>query len=191
MVGRDLLGQMPMISNEFFAKMADWAGQINVNGMQKQDAFNAWYAAGLIPYVDVLNPPTGPLKLTVGAHATLAEVREHCLNSLCRRIERMPELLLAIQHIARPTVADLQKVLFGSEHAGFDVPDRLQILAAFEAIQSVGNEWRLTPIGEAALAANPPQELPDFVAIDEAANEYESDETDELLWEEELGLLDI
>lgn len=190
-VGRDLLQNGPLTHSEFFSKMADWAEQPHVNGQQKQAAFNAWYAAGLIPFIDVADSSRSTLEATLPPDARLAEVREHCLNSLCRRVERMPELLLAIQRIPRPTVADLQKVLFGGEHAGWDVPDRLRILASFEAVQSVGNEWRLTPIGEAALAANPPQELPDFVAIDEAANEYESDETDELLWEEELGLLDI
>ena len=49
----------------------------------------------------------------------------------------------------------------------------------------------LTPVGEAVLAENPPQELPDFSVIDEATDEYENGDIDELLWEEELGLLDI
>ena len=44
---------------------------------------------------------------------------------------------------------------------------RLNLLAAFEAVQRVGDEWRLTPIGESALAANPPQELPDFSVMDD------------------------
>lgn len=190
-VGRDLLQNGPLTHSEFFSKMADWAEQPHVNGQQKQAAFNAWYAAGLIPFIDVADSSRSTLEATLPPDARLAEVREHCLNSLCRRVERMPELLLAIQRIPRPTVADLQKVLFGGEHAGWDVPDRLRILASFEAVQSAGNEWRLTPVGEAILAANPPQELPDFSAIDEAADEYDNGDLDELLWEEELGLLDI
>lgn len=102
----------------------------------------------------------------------------------------MPELLLSLKHIARPTLPEIQKVLFGSERAGFDVPLRLGLLASFEAVRRIGDEWRLTQVGEAVLRANPPEELPDFSIFEDVIAEDESAE-EELGWEEDLGLLEI
>lgn len=190
MVGRDILRRKPHASaQEFYADMLNWARSSNGSSQAMQAAFDAWYAAGLLKRVDVLNGTSAALELTIPEDARLNDVRLHCLNSLCRRVLKMPELLLTLKRIARPVVPDIQRVLFGNERAGFDVPQRLALLAAFEAVQHTEGEWRLTPIGEALLQANPPQDLPDFSVIDDVADDDAGD--DELAWDDELGLLDL
>lgn len=190
MVGRELLKRDPgLTATQFYAEMQVWAGQANHQAMQP--AFDAWYAVGLLGGLDVSYGSKNTLQLTIDPNAKLNDVRLHCLNALCHRILKMPELLLTLTRIARPVVSDIQKVLFGSERAGFDVPIRLNMLLAFEAVQHVNGEWRLTPVGETILAANPPQELPDFSVIDEAVTDESDALLNELDWEDELGLLDV
>jgi hypothetical protein len=108
---------------------------------------------------------------------------------LCQRILKMPELLLSLARVARPTVPLIQKALFGSEGAGFDVRTRLSLLVSFGAVQEAGDEWRLTEIGRATLTANPPLELPGFGEVDT----FEDDNSEtQIEWEyDDLGLLDF
>lgn len=191
MVGLNLFKRQPQLSaDQFYAGLRIWAKEASNGPQAMQAAFDAWYAAGLLKRIDVLNGTNKALEPTIPVDAKLNDVRLHCLNSLCRRILKMPELLLTLKRIGRPVVPDIQKVLFGSERAGFDVPMRLNILASFEAVQRAGDEWRLTSIGEVILQANPPQELPDFSVIDEATAEDDTESAD-LDWDSELGLLDL
>lgn len=190
MVGRELLIKRPDLDSwSFYGEMMAWAQRQDNNWIYAQSAFDAWYAAGLIERVELVAGHSQSIHLTISPEAKLNDVRQHCLTSLCRRILKMPELLLTLKRIVRPTVADMQKVLFGGERAGFDVSFRLSLLAAFEAVQRSGDEWRLTPIGESILQNNPPQELPDFSLIEDITSE--ADDLDDVSWEEELGLLDI
>lgn len=188
MVGRDLLSKRGTIDAQaFYTEMLAWARQPMGNIQGIQEAFNAWYAAGLVDWVDYAQNAHTSLALTIPADARLNDIRAHCLNHLCQRILKTPELLLALERIALPTTAALQRAIFGSEHAGFDVPTRLSILAAFEAVSFVGNVWRLTGVGRTMLEANPPEELPDFGELEAAPEE----DTAELEWEDEFGLLDL
>lgn len=190
MVGRELLTQQPNLSSRvFYAEMLAWARREDSNWIYAQSAFDAWYIVGLIERVELVSGHMHSIQLTISPEAKLNEVRQHCLTSLCRRVLKMPEMLLTLKRIARPTIADIQKVLFGGERAGFDVPFRLNLLAAFEAVQRSGDEWRLTLIGENVLQNNQPQELPDFSLIEEVTSE--TDDIDDISWEDELGLLDI
>jgi len=102
----------------------------------------------------------------------------------------MPELLLALIRIPRPTKPLLQKVLFGSEVAGWDVPTRLLMLASFGAVQQVGDEWRITPLGRAILDACPAQDLPDFGEIEVLDREREQEAELEADYAD-LGLLEF
>jgi hypothetical protein len=104
------------------------------------------------------------MQLSIPADWKLAEVRVHCLNHLCRRIQKMSELLAVLERLGMADAATLQRVIFGSESAGFDVPLRLNVLAAFEAVRADKTQWRITEMGRAALQANLPQELPDLSA---------------------------
>lgn len=192
MIGRDILTRRPEITaKQFMDEMNVWARQSSTNGQTLQSAFDAWYAAGLVEHVEIPSDLGKPLELAVPADAKLNDVRMHCVEALSRRIRKMPELLLTLTRIAQPTLPEIQRVLFASEQAGFDVPERLRILAALEAVQWDGMAWRITRIGELALEANPPQELPDFSLIDESLAEDDDEVADELSWEEELGLLDL
>jgi RNA polymerase sigma factor (sigma-70 family) len=189
MLGRDLLSRRGALNVQtFYTEMLAWARQPVGSIQDAQGAFDAWYAAGLLERIDFLQNRHTSLTLTISTDARLNEVRIHCLNHLCRRILRTPELLLALERIALPTTAILQRAIFGSEHAGFDLPIRLTMLAAFEAVSRVGNVWRLTDVGRTVLETNPPEELPDFGEI-ETASEEES--LAELEWEDEFGLLDL
>ncbi len=190
MVGREILRRQPGISKtQFYAEMLAWAGQPRMS-QQEQAAFDAWYAAGLFEYIDISSQTNGRLEAIIDPNARLNDVRMYCLNALCRRVRKMPELLLTLKTLARPTIPDIQYVLFGGDRAGFDVPDRLRMLAAFEAVRAEGGQWRLTPIGEAILQANPPQELPDFSVIDEVLANGDDEDLDDLAWEDGLGLLE-
>jgi len=166
-----------------------WAKCTDASVSDSQNAFDAWYAAGLCGPVDFLNNGNDVIKLTIPVDAKLHDARKHCLNALCRRVLKMPELLLTLERIARPTVSSIQKVLFGSERIGFDLSTRLEMLAAFEAIQLDGDEWRLTELGRAILEANPPQELPDFSEIE--AFQENAEPAVQIEWDDDLGLLDI
>lgn len=189
MLGRNLLSKRGSLDAQaFYTEMLAWARQPAGSVQDAQGAFDAWYAAGLLERIDFLQNRHTSLTLNISTDARLNEVRIHCLNHLCRRILRTPELLLALERIALPTTAILQRAIFGSEHAGFDLPIRLTMLAAFEAVSRVGNVWRLTDVGRTVLEANPPEELPDFGEI-ETASEEES--LAELEWEDEFGLLDL
>src|SRR5690606_17323100 len=114
MVSLKLLRNQPhRLANDFYEEMSAWAGRHRSNRHNVQSAFDAWYAAGLVQRIDMSNGKAGALVLTIPSDAKLNDVRFHCLNSLCRRILKMPELLLSLKHIARPTLPEIQKVLFG------------------------------------------------------------------------------
>lgn len=189
MVGRELLKRKSLTAGQFWLEMISWAKSNNTSGSDGQNAFDAWYAAGLCEPVDFLNDDETMVKLSIPTDAKLNDVRKHCLNTLCRRVLKMPELLLTIERIARPTLSSIQKVLFGSERIGFDLPTRLEMLAAFEAIQPDGDEWRLTDLGRVILEANPPQELPDFGEIE--AFQENAEPAIQVEWDDDLGLLDM
>jgi len=189
MVGRELLKRKSLTAHQFWTEMAAWAKSTTLTKTEGQNAFDAWYAAGLLSPIDFLNNSDSLLELTIPTDAKLNEVRKHCLNALCRRVLKMSELLLTIDRIARPNIAAIQKVLFGSERSGFDLSARLEVLAAFEAIQSDGGEWHLTDLGRVILETNPPQELPDFGEIEAFQESVEP--AVQVEWDEELGLLDI
>lgn len=191
MLGRDLLKRRTdLTARSFYMEMQAWAQKVDNNWVNAQSAFDAWYAAGLLDHIDAFSSNGTALQAAIPPDARLPDVRLHCLNALCRRVRKMSELLLTVKRIAPASVPDIQKILFGSERAGFDVSYRLNMLASFEAIQQSGDGWRLTPIGNAVLEANPPQELPDFSVIgEEAADADAADE--ELLWDDGLGLLEF
>lgn len=189
MLGRDLLSKYPLTARQFWLEMQGRFQRNSAATQDAQDAFDAWYAAGLIDRIDFVQQRDEQLTLTLSTGASLPEVRQYCLNLLCRRILKMSELLLVLDRVARPTVPIIQRVLFGSEKAGFDVPARLTLLASFGAVQQMGNEWRLTDIGRAALEANPPSELPD---LGESEAVGEDDDATQIEWDyEDLGLLDL
>lgn len=173
---RQLLSRRALTADAFWGEMARWVGG-DVDDAAGQAAFDAWYAAGVIDRVRFASANGTRLVLTAPPEADLGQMRRYCLASLCRRVRKMPELLLALATLGRPTVADLQETLFGGEWAGYDVAIRLQLLLALGAARRTGNEWRLTDDGRAALAAFPDLELPN--AGEE--NEDEDTEVEELL----------
>ena len=190
MVGRSILQQRePSTAQQFYLDMLAWAQQSSEDVHDAQAAFDTWYAAGLLDRVDYLQEGSAKLRLTLPADMQLSEIRTFCLDHLCRRIVKMPELLLILEQIAHPTLSTVQRVLFGGERAGFDVMARLTLLAAFEAVHRNGDEWQLAAPGKAALEVNPPQELPDYGEL--ATVDDLDDSPIELEWEVDLGLLDI
>ncbi len=163
MMARQLVQAQPEIAiRQFYEAMLARAGR---DWSDPQDAFDAWYAAGLHDYIQFAHQAREPIRLSIPPTWKLAEVCVHGLNHVCRRIQKMPELLAALDRLGSAEIPRLQKLLFGSAGAGFDVPLRLNMLAAFEAVRADGNQWRITELGRAALQANPPQELPDFGVI--------------------------
>lgn len=181
-VGRNLLIERPELTPEqFYQEMLNWADQTAKGVQDTQAAFDAWYAAGLLSYVDVQAIPEVSLKSQIPADAELTTVRIHCLSNLCQRVQKMPELLSALDRLPLPTVSMLQKVVFGSEEAGFDVPLRLSLLMALEAVRKDGRSWHLTALGQDILAANPPTEILNFTVLNDLEEEAEDDNWDDTL----------
>lgn len=182
LVARQIIQNQPQIRvMKFYEDMLAKAGRDRAN---PQDAFDAWYVAGLHDYIHFSRQSRETMHLSIPAEWKLAEVRTHCLNHLCKRLLKMPELLAALDQLAIVDVPTLQKLLFGSESAGFDVPLRLMMFAAFEAVRADGGNWRITDVGRATLQANPPQELPDFSVIETL--EPEDSEVDD--WDDHLEM---
>jgi len=185
LVARQLVESQPKITvAQFYEEMLKKSRRDRSN---PQDAFDAWYAAGLHEHIQFTQQAWETMKLSIPAEWKLAEVRVHCLNHLCRHILKMPELLAALDRLANVEIATLQKLLFGSVGAGFDVPSRLNMLAAFEAVRADGDMWRITEVGRAALQANPPQELPDLGAIE--TMERDVPEADD--WDDHLAIFTL
>lgn len=181
-VGRNLLIERPELTPEqFYQEMLNWADQTAKGVQNTQAAFDVWYAAGLLSYVDVQASPEVSLKSQIPADADLTTVRIHCLNNLCQSVQKMPELLSALDRLPLPTVSMLQKVVFGSEEAGFDVPLRVSLLMALEAVRKDGRSWHLTDLGQDILAANQPTGILDFTVLDDLEEEPEDNDWDDTL----------
>lgn len=173
-------------AKDFYNQMLHWAKKSSINVQEAQNAFDAWYACGLLERVDFMRDSSKPVTSTFTTATQLRDIRQFCLNHLCQRILKMPEVLLALERITMPTIPLIQKAIFGSENSGFDVPIRLNLLMAFEAVSSTENMWRITDLGQAVLKSNPPTDLPDFDVLETAPEE---DTNFEL--EDEFGLLDL
>jgi RNA polymerase sigma factor (sigma-70 family) len=185
MVGREVLKAEQLSLNTFWLYMVRWAQRSDLSIQSAQAAFDAWYAAGLINHVDFANNRTMKLLLSMPPDADLNTARVHCLNSLCVRVQKMPELLLVLDRVARPTLSRIQEMLFGSEQDGFDVPNRLVLLVALDAVRREDDEYVLTDLGRQMLVRHPPQELPDFYTSRDTVEEETLKQSDE--WE----LLDV
>jgi hypothetical protein len=90
-----------------------------------------------------------------------------------------------LDRVARPTLSRIQEMLFGSEQDGFDVPNRLVLLVALDAVRREDDEYVLTDLGRQMLVRHPPQELPDFYTSRDTVEEETLKQSDE--WE----LLDV
>lgn len=158
-LGRRLLAERPLTAADFWRAMRAWAG--DEADARPQEAFNAWYAAGLLGPVRYETEAARWLTLSAPANASLAELRAHALATAARRVERLPELLLALDSVGRPTTEALAWLLYGRTGEGHEVAARLRLLVGLGGARAVGDEWRLTDAGRAALAALPAADLPD------------------------------
>lgn len=188
--GRDILARQSLTVMEFWRHMQTWARRTNsTKAAEAQEAFNAWYAAGLIQHIQFRRHSNTTLTLTLPITLPLEETRAHCLTALCQRVQQMPELLWSLARLAHPTVPSISTLIFGDEKDGFDLSQRLTILGSLGAVHKVKEEWRLTRTGHAALEATPPQQLPDLRRLESAETEATASQ---LRWDDErLGLLDL
>jgi len=189
-LGRNLLAEQSLTVMEFWHQMQTWARRTNnTTAADAQEAFDAWYAVGLVERVQFRRHSNKPLTLTLPTDLPLEETRAHCVNVLCQRVQLMPELLWSLARLAHPTASSISTLLFGNEKDGFDLPRRMTILTSLGAVHEVGAEWRLTRTGHAALEANPPRELPDLRRLESPETEALASQ---LQWDDEhLGLLDL
>jgi hypothetical protein len=195
MVGLDLLRQHPQMSaRQFYAEIHAWDNREDLDLSKAQGAFDAWYAAGLIQPIDYTIDANKPLVLAISPELKLKDIRINALNTICRCILKMPELLLTIEKIAPATNADIQRILFGSADHAFDLANRLTLLEAFEAIRREDSGWVITATGQSVLANHPPAELPDFGEIEQVESLHREDPVDEYddwSWEDEIDLLEF
>jgi len=184
LIVRGAVTRKPDMSAEYlFQTMQNWA---KGKAVSPQQAFNAWYAAGVIEWIDYRHNTHQGVRLTISPSASLGEVRQHCLMTLAKRIIKVPELLKAIERMAAPSTMVLNRTLYEEEIEGYAVASRLALLLSLEAVQEENGGWRLTELGRGVLKLYPDIQLPDPQAMSEP--EISSGE-DEL--ELELDLFDI
>lgn len=180
LVGRRLLTEKPeLLPRAFYAEMLVWAEQVSTRERDIQSAFDAWYAAGLIAPVNLIDKNPEPVQLLISEDMKLHDVRIYSLNMLCRRILKTTQLLYVLDRVMEVDTKMLKTIVFNEPHQGLDIPLRLNMLAAFEAVRSDGSNWRITDVGRAALKANPPQDLPDFKVLERL--ETKTDDWDDYL----------
>ncbi len=185
LVGRRLLiEKQGLLPREFYGEMLSWAEQAPTRERDVQSAFDAWYAAGLIPPINIADPNPQPLQLMIAADMKLQHVRMQALSSICRRVMKTSELLSVLDSLPSADTKTLKAIVFSGTSDGLDISLRLNMLAAFEAVRVDGSNWRITDVGRAALQANPPQELPDFSVIETL--EPEDSEVDD--WDDHLEM---
>ena len=175
-----------MSAQQFYLDMLGWAKRTQENFAEAQDAFDAWHAAGMLAPVDYATNHQLSLELTLPTGLSLPQLRAFCLAAVCEHIPKMLELLAVIDQFPRPTVSSIQRTLFGSESGGQDVPNRLRLLAAFDAVRKDGEFWRIGVPGKDFLNSQMLPALPDRSEYDV---EDASDAPLELEWDDSLGLL--
>lgn len=180
-----------LTAKQFLRHMTAWAQNRALTQEAIRNAFDTWYVVGLLDQNDYHYNTNTSITIAIDYDASLVQVRNHCLNSLCQRLEHTTTILHLIHILPPMSPTAIQQFLRDQEgyRLHVDIVDYLEFLAAFEAVQRNGDGWQLTPIGEAILQANPPQRLPDFSNFEEVA--HEANNGDDLTWEDELGLLDL
>lgn len=158
-LGRRLLAERPRTAAEFWRAMRVWAG--GAPDARPQEAFNAWYASGLVGSLHYETEAERRLTLTAPADAALGQLRAHALAAAARRVERMAELLLGLDALGRPTADALTQLLYGRAADAFEVLARLRLLEGLGGARALGGEWQLTAAGRAALDDLPATDLPD------------------------------
>jgi hypothetical protein len=159
-LGRRLLAEQPRTAAEFWRAMRVWAGA-GAADARPQEAFNAWYAAGLVGPLHYETESGLRLTLAAPAEAALGQLRAHALAAAARRVERMAELLLGLDALGRPTTEALTQLLYGRADDAFEVLARLRLLEGLGGARARGGEWQLTAAGRAALDDLPTTDLPD------------------------------
>jgi RNA polymerase sigma factor (sigma-70 family) len=160
---KDAVGSRPQIKAEqLYREMQTWAGVANNHAQQ---AFNAWYAAGVLEWLDYHCDKDKPVHLSLSPDSCLSEIRFHSLINLSQRIIKMTELLTSINHLMLPSTKRLHQVLFGDEGESYRVKARLDLLQGLEAVQMLDSGWRLTDLGRLVLQFHPEPDLPEFLEI--------------------------
>lgn len=160
MIGREWLKTTPRITaRDFYRRMCAHLQLAPGSTAEAQTAFDAWYAAGLLDRLDYTRQENATLSLAIDPDALLADVRRQCLSNLCARISGLSHLLMALQLLPRATIPVLQTGLYPDQTRASDLATRLTLLAAFDAVRRDGDAWKLTPIGQAVLEAQPPSDF--------------------------------
>lgn len=180
-----------LTAKQFLRHMAAWAQNRALTQEAIRNAFDTWYVVGLLDQNDYHYNTNTSITIAIDYDASLVQVRNHCLNSLCQRLEHTTTILYLIHTLPPMSAKRIQQFLRDQEgyRLNIEVAEYIEFLEAFEAVKRMGEAWQLTLIGEAILQANPPQRLPDFSNFEEVA--HEANNGDDLTWEDELGLLDL
>jgi len=141
----------------------EWAKQ--PNNTTPQEAIDAWYAAQLIEWIDYQYSPQASVTFILQQPLKMQELRMWCLISLCTRIVKTFDALAILNRVTSLTTQEIQKLLFGIENKVIEVRNRLEMLAAFDAVREERNTWTITDIGREIVSKWAEADLPDLEAL--------------------------
>jgi RNA polymerase sigma factor (sigma-70 family) len=154
--------QQPSVTvRDLYAKMTQWP--TGSAAKRPQAAFDMWYAAGIIRYVQYEQDKQAVIELDFPDPLAINALRRYCLRHVCRRIAKLDNLLVALSHLPRQSMADMRSLLFGGDDGSADLPLRLAVLAAFDALREEAGYWTVTTLGREVCGELGPVTLPDFI----------------------------
>jgi RNA polymerase sigma factor (sigma-70 family) len=140
-----------------------------------QDAIDAWYAAQLIEWIDYQFSPQALVKFALPQPLKIQELRVWCLSAICTRIVKNFDILAILDRVTALTTQEIQKFVFGASNRDFDMRNRLEMLAAFDAVREERNTWMITDIGRGVVNARSETDLPDLEALNTVQSDVESE----------------
>lgn len=147
-----------------------------------QDLFDLWYALGLCPDVNYHQRYRNAVQLTMPAALDVASARRFALETVVKRLYLMPNILATVANLRRPSVEQVNALLYADPRDGADTLARLRLLQALGAVRH-NKGWQLTRTGLELLDTHP-------VHVDNPPADWPSSPTSHSSTED-IGFLDI
>lgn len=175
-----------LTARQIYLRAREWAGLGVVQLDGAQEAFNAWYCAGMCDYIDFANQAQQPLRLTLPETNDVSILRDACLHALLQRIDCMRDVTTALISLPSPTVSALRTVLSTRIGTSQELTRCLNLLMAFEAVRREGDTWRITQTGEVVAAEFPAGEIAPYNTTTSSQRGSSKIATQNVLFEELL-----
>lgn len=131
---------------EFLEEMLFWAGrQGSKSDRYLQNVLHAYYLVGLIPYTELAQSRAQQLLSTFTEARDLQGVRYFCLDCMTQRLDKMPQFWSVALSLRAFDTSRLSSSLGVSFE---DAKRRIRLLRNLGALQKVGFEHGLSPLGD-------------------------------------------